>query len=495
LERARYSWTSAAGGYLLTFDGEDHWSVPIDGGDRINLTASLPAAFADTADDTPTDLLPPHGVGGWQEHDAAVFLYDEYDVWRVATDGSGATRLTRGVEDSIIHRLEDLDEDLEGFDPNAPIYLSLRGEWTEQRGYARMQPGGELERLVLGDRRFAGLARADSADVYVYRAEARDDSPDVFVAGADLRNPRQVTETNPFLADFAWTRSELVEYRNETGLRLQGVLLYPANHDPSRRYPMIVYAYEILTPQIHFWENPSERDYYNFTTWTQQGYFVLMPDIVFRARDPGVAVVETMGPAIRAVVDRGLVDGERVGFIGHSWGGYEATYLATHSNLFAAAVAGAPLTDFVSFMGAIHWNPGIPEVDHWETGQARMEVPFWEDPEAHRRNSPIHRVHLMETPLLMAFGDDDGVVDWDQGTEFYNFARRAEKQMVLLVYEGEDHGFRTKENQVYYHRRIIEWFGYYLKGDPAPSWITEGVRYQDLEDEKRRVATKVESKK
>jgi dipeptidyl aminopeptidase/acylaminoacyl peptidase len=141
-------------------------------------------------------------------------------------------------------------------------------------------------------------------------------------------------------------------------------------------------------------------------------------------------------------------------------------------------------------MGQFHWGPGIPELSHWETGQGRMEVPFWEDPEAHRRSSPIHRIHEMETPLLMAHGNEDGVVDWDQATEFYNFARRAGKQMVLLVYEGEDHGFRQEANQIDYHRRILEWFGHYLKGEPAPAWITEGVALDDLEEEKKRVATK-----
>ena len=147
--------------------------------------------------------------------------------------------------------------------------------------------------------------------------------------------------------------------------------------------------------------------------------------------------------------------------------------------------------DFVSFMGQFHWNPGMPETAHWETGQGRMEVPYWEDPEAHHRNSPIHKVHEMETPLLMAFGDEDGVVDWDQGTEFYNFARRAGRQMVLLVYEGEDHGFRKEPNQIDYHRRILEWFGHYLKGEPAAAWITDGVPYDKHEDESRRVASSV----
>ncbi|MEK9508934.1 prolyl oligopeptidase family serine peptidase [Gemmatimonadota bacterium Y43] len=101
---------------------------------------------------------------------------------------------------------------------------------------------------------------------------------------------------------------------------------------------------------------------------------------------------------------------------------------------------------------------------------------------------PIHGVHEMTTPLLMAHGSDDGVVEFFQATEFYNFARRAEKQMVLLVYEGEDHGFLEEANQRDYHRRIVEWFGHYLKGEEAPEWIVEGVRLEDHERERARVA-------
>jgi dipeptidyl aminopeptidase/acylaminoacyl peptidase len=117
-----------------------------------------------------------------------------------------------------------------------------------------------------------------------------------------------------------------------------------------------------------------------------------------------------------------------------------------------------------------------------------MSVPYWEDVEAHLRNSPLHEVNNLETPLLMAFGNEDGTVEWWQGTVFYNYARRAQKQMVLLVYEGENHGFSSKPNQIDYHRRILEWFGHYLKGEAAPKWITEGVPFEGLEAEKKRVA-------
>jgi dipeptidyl aminopeptidase/acylaminoacyl peptidase len=87
----------------------------------------------------------------------------------------------------------------------------------------------------------------------------------------------------------------------------------------------------------------------------------------------------------------------------------------------------------------------------------------------------------MNTPLLVAFGSEDGAVDFNQGVEFYNAARRANKDFVLLVYEGENHSNRKKPNQLDYHRRIIQWFGHYLKDEPAPQWISEGVPYLEQE--------------
>ncbi len=240
---------------------------------------------------------------------------------------------------------------------------------------------------------------------------------------------------------------------------------------------MIVYTYEIRSQTLHNYVVPSERSYYNFTAWTQQGYFVLQTDIVYRPRDPGVSAVDAVVPAVQSIVDRGLVDPDRVGLVGHSWGGYQAAYIPTQTDIFAASVSGAALTNFLSMNGAIHWRPGLPEMQHWETGQARMDVPFWEDFEAHVRNSPAAHITNLETPMLVMFGDEDGTVDWHQGIEFYNFARRAGKEMVMLVYPGEDHGLGEEENQVDYHRRILEWFGHYLKGDEAPAWMKEGVSH------------------
>ncbi|KAB2858323.1 MAG: DUF839 domain-containing protein, partial [Bauldia sp.] len=221
-----------------------------------------------------------------------------------------------------------------------------------------------------------------------------------------------VSALNAFQKDYAWGRAELVEFRSDSGRRLQGALYYPANYDPSRKYPMIVNTYEILSTQLHQYQAPSERSYYNRTAWTQQGYFVFTPDIVFRWGDPGRSYLECLIPAVKAVIAKGLVDSARIGLVGHSWGGYEAAYAPTQTNLFATSIAGAPITNFLSFAGAFHWSAGMPEFDHWETGQARMVRPPWEDLEGHLRNSTAASIHKLERPMLMMFGDADGTVDW-----------------------------------------------------------------------------------
>ncbi|MGH7677307.1 MAG: alpha/beta hydrolase family protein, partial [Gemmatimonadaceae bacterium] len=399
LEKVRFTpGRSATGRKSLTFDGKDYWSTDLVTGTRVNLSRMTATAFVNKDYDTPTDMIPAYGVAGWTKDDAAVIAYDEFDLWLLPADGSAGRRLTDGRRDSVIFRQIALGSDrTPGIDLTKPIYLATSGKISKQTGYARLMPGKSVERLVLEDARFTNLRRADSADVYAFTRERFDDSPDIFIAGPDLRGARQRTTTNPQQANFAWGKSELVAFKSATGRDLQGVLYYPANYDPSKKYPMIVYTYELLSQELHNYVGPS-WSYYNRAVWTQNGYFVLTPDIVFKAREPGVSTLDAVVPAVRSIVARGLVDSTRVGHVGHSWGGYEAAFLPTRTRIFAASVAGAAITNMLSFMGELHWGPGIAELSHWETGQARMEVPFWEDMDAYVRNSPVAKVHELKSP-------------------------------------------------------------------------------------------------
>ena len=351
------------------------------------MSATAKTSFADGDWDYPGDMTPPAGNAGWTRDERAFLAYDAFDVWALPADGPVAQRLTNGAPEGTVHRVLRLGVAAdEGIDLTKPVYLSLAGRLTRKSGFARLTAGKPLERLVYDDARLFRLMRADSAEVFAFTRERFNDAPDWFVGGPLLRDPRQVTAFNAFQANFAWGRSELVDFTSATERPLQAALYYPANYDPSRRYPMIVYTYERLSQNVHQYVVPSERSYYNTAVWTANGYFVLQPDIVFRPRDPGLSVLEAVVPAVKAIVARGLVDSARVGHVGHSWGGYEATFLPTRTHIFAATVAGAPITNFLSFAGAVHWTPGIAEFDHWETGQARMEVPYWEDLDAAARS-------------------------------------------------------------------------------------------------------------
>jgi dienelactone hydrolase/Tol biopolymer transport system component len=496
----RYVQASPGGKYLVFRQEDQYWTVNLATRAVANISKSAPASFIDVESDQTSPEKPPFGIGGWAKDDAAVLMYDKFDVWQVAADGTKAVRLTEGAPEQVRYRLVRLDgagggrgggggefgggAGDQGIDLSKQLYLSAYGDRSKKSGYALMKPGVPAARLVWLDKSVGALAKAKDAEAYGYSVQNYDDSPDIFVGGPDLKDAKQVTATNPFQSNFAWGRSELIEYKSDKGRALQGALYYPAGYEPGKKYPMIVYNYELLSQNVHRYVVPSDISYYNNAVFTSHGYFVLEPDIVFRPRQPGVSVVECITAGVKKVIEMGVVDPKRIGIVGHSMGGFNTAFVATHtSGIFAAAVAGAAMTDLVSYYGDHHWSSGIAETDHIETGQERMVVPLYEDLQAYIDNSAYFNAHNMTVPLLLEVGDSDGTVAWHQGIELYNVARRARKNVVMLAYMGEDHGLRQRNNQTDYQRRILAWFGHYLKNEPAETWITSGKSFLERDAE------------
>jgi dienelactone hydrolase len=470
---------STGGKYAIYADGGHYWTIDVATKAVTNITKNVKSTFVDTESDSTSPVKSMFGIAGWTKNDEFVLLNDRFDIWKVSPRGDGGTLLTRGAADQVRHRILNLSGQFgDPIDPNG-AFITLFATQTKKSGYGRLSAdGGSVARLLFLDKGVSALAKAEKSDVYSYRVAAADDSPDIFVGGPDLASAKQMTSSNAFLSKYAWTRAELVDYvvpRGKQKIPLQGILHYPANYEAGKKYPMVVYLYEKLSDGLHNFQNPSERDYYNGTSLTQNGYFYFQPDIVFAPREPGVSVVECVTAALNKVISMGAVDATKIGVMGHSWGGFDAMYLSTHTKLFAAAVSGAGISDLISNYGNHHWSAGIAETDHIETGQQRMVVPLYEDLQAYIRNSAVFGISTMTTPLLLEAGDSDGTVFWHQSVELYNIARRAKKNVVMLVYNGEDHGLRQKKNQIDYHRRIRAWFDHYLKGAPAEPWITEGV--------------------
>jgi len=128
---------------------------------------------------------------------------------------------------------------------------------------------------------------------------------------------------------------------------------------------------------------------------------------------------------------------------------------------------------------SIYWNSGTPDQQIFETSQGRLREPYWKLMDEYVANSPLFQAENISTPLLVAFGDQDGAVDWHQGIELYITMRRMEKPMIMLVYAGENHGLRKKENQLDYTLKVNQFFNHFLTGEGVHEWIDRGVTYLD----------------
>ena len=322
------------------------------------------------------------------------------------------------------------------------------------------------------------LVKARDANAFTYVKQDYDKSPALYFTD-NFSSSRQLLATNPQQANYYWGRSELITYTNKAGKKMQGALFYPANYEPGKKYPMVTYIYETLSNTVHGYVPPSQRSPYNTTNFTSNGYFVFRPDIVYEVNDPGMSAVNCVVPAVEEVLKTGMIDKDKVGLMGHSWGAYQTSFIVSQTNIFKAAVAGAPLTNLISMSNSIYWNTGTPDAKIFETSQGRFDGPWYERMEDHMRNSPMYQASKIQAPLLVAFGDKDGAVDWHQGIEMYSTMRRMEKPFIMLVYADENHSLAKKENQIDYQKRQKEFFDHYLLGKPAQSWITEGVSQQE----------------
>jgi dipeptidyl aminopeptidase/acylaminoacyl peptidase len=432
--------------------------------------------FLDATDDHPYET-PIYGVAGWSADGASVILDDRYDLYRVPLDGGKIVNLTGGVGAArgIRFRLVHFGTADSVVDLSKPLLLSAYGEWTKQSGYFRLPPGGTPVALIYTDEEIGQAIKAANADRVLFTRQTFSESPDYWLTTSDFAGPRKVTDANPFVAEYAWGLRRLIDFENAKGQRLQGVLTLPAGYQPGKRYPMVVYVYETLSDTYHTFDMPAYDDRLHAAAYASAGYLVFEPDIVYETGKPGSSALDCVTSGVKKVVELGYADPARIGLTGHSWGGYETSYILTRSRLFAAGVAGAPPTDLTSFYNGIYSATGTLQQGISELGQVRMGTNPWDAPALYADQSPITHVRDLAAPLLILQGTADDVVDWHQGLELYAAARRWGKKVILLSYPGEQHHLLRRENELDFQHRMKEFFDHYLKGVPAPGWITTGV--------------------
>ncbi|WP_418501812.1 prolyl oligopeptidase family serine peptidase [Flagellimonas sp.] len=469
---------SQGGKYINYFKDKHWWVYDLQNDSHKNVTYSLKYPVYDTNYDR-SGLVPAYGSPGWITNDKEILIYDQYDLWAIDPKDMSKRRLTNGREQAITYRIYNkLFEEYpsrgvrsKGYDFSEKIAFEMSHEKTKKSGYA-IWDSKAFRKLVYGDFYVDYLKKAPQADIYMYRKQRFDVSPQLIVdKGKETK--KILVQSNPQQDNYYWGKSELVDYTNTEGKPLQAVLFYPANYDPDKTYPMIVNIYQKKSYMLHHYQTPSPViDVFNATNFVNDDYFVLYPDITYTIDNPGRSALDCVTRAVEASLRmERAINKDRLGLLGHSFGGYETTFIIGQTDMFSAAIAGAPMTDLVSYYLSIGWNTGKSHAWRFEHQQLRFSGPYYQLLDAYIQNSPINNIEGIDTPLLHWFGDKDGQVDWYQGIELYNALRRKGKENIFLVYPDEGHVLSKEKNKRDYTKRIQEWFGSYLKDEVPPEWM------------------------
>ena len=467
---------SPDGNWFVFLKGGEVWSHHMATGKTSNLSKNTPVNFVNVDDDHPFEL-PAYGVAGWSADGKSVVLNHKYDLWSVPLDGSPGRNLTGGVgtDQDIRFRYVNLDPEAETIDLGQPILLSAYGEWTKKSGYYLLKPDQTPQPLIFEDRSIGRPIKAENSDRVVMTMQTFEDYPNYWATNTSFESPKQITDANPQQDEYAWGKRVLIDYTNSDNVRLQATLTLPADYEPGKKYPMLVYFYEKMSQRHHSYSSPRFDDRPHMCTYASDGYLVLMPDVVYKTGRPGSSAVDCVTSAVQQVIDEGYADPDHVVLQGHSWGGYQSSYILTQTDMFAAVVTGAPVTNLVSFYGELYKSSGTVQQGITEKGQVRMGTTPWENMELYHSQSPLHNVQNISTPFIILHGTDDGAVDWHQGLEYYNAARRNGKEVILLSYPGEGHHLTNRANQIDFQIRMKQFFDHYAKGTEAPSWMVDGV--------------------
>ncbi len=471
---------SPAGNYIIWYDHTNlHWMLySIAKKTTMVISEGIPSPIYDEKNDVPAPARP-YGIAGWTPDDKQVLVYDNYDVWMLDPSGKiAATNLTGGYgrNNNMRLRVVNLDPDDMFVRPDEVLILSGFDEKTKQSGYFSLAKG-EIKTLIFGEASYSGLRKARHANRFVFTKSTFTQFPDLWAGGMDFTQAERISDANPQQAAYYWGSARLVSWNDFNNQPLEGLLYLPEDFDESRKYPMLIYFYERSSNGLyqHFIPSPS-RSTINRSYCTSNGYIVFVPDITYETGFPGESAYNAIVSGTKAMVERyPFIDRENMGLQGQSWGGYQIAYLITRTNMFKAAMAGAPVSNMVSAYGGIRWQTGINRQFQYEQTQSRIGGTLWEKPLRYIENSPVFFADKIETPLLMMHNDDDGAVPWYQGIELFTAMRRLSKPVWMLVYNGEAHNLTKWPNRMDLSVRMYQFFDYFLKGEPAPVWLEKGI--------------------
>lgn len=474
---------SPLGNFMVYFKQDNWWCYNAKTQQHTNLTKDIFIDF--TNKNARTFPAPSFGLPGWSHDGTEVFLYDEFDVWTINLYNQKAEKLTYGRKEKTVFRfytqlaspyrnIDGLGSHATTFDLKEGVIFNARNLGDERTGYFTFNSNEGLREIVFGNSLFSNLRLAANGTTVVYTEERYDLPPRLIYKNLSSKESSILFQSNPQHFEYSWGKSELVYYQTEKD-SLKGVLYYPSNFDPKKKYPMIVHYYEEWSHKLNNYIFPSNDVEYGFNiaNYTSQDYFVFCPDIAYEIGNPGMSAVACITSGVDKVLEFPFIDSKKIGAYGHSWGGYETMFLITQTNRFATAVAGAGFSDLRSFYFSMAWLWDIPQSWRFERFSIRLGKGYFDAPHAYESNSPLNFTENIKTPFLSWTGDQDTNANWEQTVAFFLALRKLNKEHIMLLYRNEGHVMATQKNALDLTVKMNQWFDFYLKDIPPPAWIKE----------------------
>jgi dipeptidyl aminopeptidase/acylaminoacyl peptidase len=336
--------------------------------------------------------------------------------------------------------------------------------------------GSDAERLLTMDAVALGsFSVSDDAQVIAFEGSTPQYPTEVHVMTAADEAPQRITNSNPWLEDVALGRQEVVRYEASDGAyEIEGMLIYPLDYQEGQRYPLVLVVHG--GPEAHYDNGWLTRYSTPGQMAAARGFMVFYPNyrgstgrgVEFATSsqaDPAGKEFDDLVDGVDYLIDEGLVDAERVGVTGGSYGGYATGWLSTrYSDRFAAGVMFVGISNKISKVG----TTDIPDEEFLVHARKRP----WDDWQFFLERSPVYYAGQSETPLLILHGQDDPRVDVGQSHELYRHLKlRSDAPVRLVLYPGEGHGNRNSTARYDYSLRSLRWMEHYLKGEggAAPS--------------------------
>lgn len=465
---------SPEGKYISYFKDEKWWVYNVELGSSQFIENPEKSSFS-SAHKQNSLLVAPFGNPGWTAGDKQILLYDEHDIWAISPDGKKAERLTKGRKEKIKFRIDNYTTGRSpftrsvfhsyGYDLKKNGMILIGKKHDVPFAYYKLDNKAKTTLIAEASGRIENLRTTGNSKTMVFMKESSEKPPSLHYLHSLNPKPIKIYQSNPHYLHYSHGKTKRYNYLTPTGENLAAILHYPDDFKKGVKYPMIVHIYEKMSNAFHKYQIPTyyEQDGFNSRVYTANGYFVLKPDILYQWGDPGFSAVECVTSAVKKILENEMVDEKRIGLIGHSFGGYETTFIIGQTDIFKTAVAGAAVTDLTSSYFSVSKSYLIPEIWRYENQQFRMGISYFDDKDKYLKNSPLYHADNINAPLLMWVGKNDGVVSYKQSVELYLALRRLDKKVSMLVYPTETHLVLKKKNQYDLSLRIKNWFDSHLK--------------------------------